>query len=70
MFQGTYHGKTAHESDLQDVIQRAVDVGCTKLMITGSDLAASKEAVELARRYRTSSTLLLEGSLDMYSRRD
>lgn len=52
MFQGTYHGKQAHENDLDDVIQRARDVGCAKFMVTGSDLVESAQAIEIARKYR------------------
>ncbi|KAI1617821.1 Mg-dependent DNase [Exophiala viscosa] len=51
VFRGKYHGKKAHEDDLDDVVQRALDVGCTKLMITGSNLKESRHAVELAEKY-------------------
>lgn len=54
MFHGTYHGKKAHDDDLDDVIQRAKDVGCSKFMVTGSDLVESAEAVNIARKYRES----------------
>lgn len=53
VFQGMYHGKRAHESDLEDVIQRATAAGCLKMMITGSDLEQSKIAIKLAENYRT-----------------
>lgn len=53
VFRGQYHGKQAHQDDLDDVVQRAVDVGCTKMMITGSSLKESQHAVDIARRYRT-----------------
>lgn len=52
VFQGIYHGKRAHESDLEDVIQRAMAAGCLKMMITGSDLEQSKIAIKLAENYR------------------
>lgn len=52
MFQGSYHGKQAHEADLDDVIQRAKDVGCAKFMVTGSDLVESVEAINIAKKYR------------------
>lgn len=58
MFSGTYHGKKAHEDDLDDVIQRARDVGCAKFMVTGSDLEESARAVDIARKYRASSFFL------------
>lgn len=52
MYQGEYHGKKHHEADVDSVVQRALDVGCTKLMITGSDLLESDRAVHQARAYR------------------
>lgn len=52
MFNGKYHGKQAHESDLDDVIQRARDVGCAKFMVTGSDLVESAQAIQIAQKYR------------------
>lgn len=54
VFRGVYHGKQVHEDDLQDVVRRALDVGCQKLMVTGSNLKESKHALELARQYRKS----------------
>ncbi|KAJ5502198.1 hypothetical protein N7463_005072 [Penicillium fimorum] len=51
VFRGEYHGKQAHEDDLDDVIQRARDVGCSKFMVTGSDLVESKHAVHVASKY-------------------
>lgn len=48
VFSGVYHGKKVHESDLDDVLQRAMDVGCQKFMVTGSSLEESKNAVKLA----------------------
>ncbi|KAJ5812236.1 TatD family [Penicillium riverlandense] len=51
VFQGKYHGKEAHEDDLDDVIQRARDVGCAKFMVTGSDLIESQHAVDIASKY-------------------
>ncbi|KAI9877719.1 MAG: hypothetical protein M1830_003031 [Pleopsidium flavum] len=52
IFRGVYHGKKAHEDDLEDVLQRAVEVGCRKLMVTGSDLEESRKAVQLAKDHR------------------
>ncbi|KAF4766831.1 hypothetical protein HAV15_010387 [Penicillium sp. str.  len=51
VFRGEYHGKQAHEDDLDDVVQRARDVGCSKFMVTGSDLVESKLAVHIASKY-------------------
>ena len=54
IFRGIYHGKRAHEDDLEGVLQRAVDAGCIKLMVTGSDLMESKKAVRIAKEHRES----------------
>ncbi|KAK5090736.1 hypothetical protein LTR05_000912 [Lithohypha guttulata] len=51
VFRGIYREKVAHEDDLGDVIQRALDIGCTKLMITGSNLVESKNAIDIAKQY-------------------
>jgi TatD DNase family protein len=51
VFRGNYRGKQAHEDDLESVVQRALDVGCTKLMVTGSDLKESRRAIELAKHF-------------------
>ncbi|KAL9115523.1 MAG: hypothetical protein Q9227_000844 [Pyrenula ochraceoflavens] len=50
-YNGMYHGKQAHPPDQDDVVQRAVRIGCQKMMVTGSNLKESKGAVELAERY-------------------
>jgi hypothetical protein len=52
IFRGVYHGKQAHDDDLNQVVQRALDVGCTKLMVTGSDLKESAHAIEIAKQFR------------------
>ncbi|WPG98719.1 Mg-dependent DNase [Acrodontium crateriforme] len=51
MFRGSYHGKQAHDDDLAHVIKRAHDAGVRKMMVTGSDLVESKNAVKLAEEY-------------------
>ncbi|KIV90687.1 hypothetical protein, variant [Exophiala mesophila] len=51
VFRGSYHGKQSHDDDLEDVIKRAKDVGCTKLMVTGSNLVESAHAVQLAKQH-------------------
>lgn len=54
VFRGMYHGKQAHEDDLVDVIQRGLDAGCSKMMITGSNLIESQNAVSISKQYRRS----------------
>ena len=50
-FRGKYHGKQVHEDDTKDVITRAVDAGCVKFMVTGSDLEESKRAIAIAEEH-------------------
>ncbi|ERF75596.1 hypothetical protein EPUS_04576 [Endocarpon pusillum Z07020] len=51
VFRGVYHGKPAHDDDLRDVIQRALEVGCEKMMVTGSDLKESAHAIQLTEEF-------------------
>ncbi|KAK0324090.1 hypothetical protein LTR82_005211 [Friedmanniomyces endolithicus] len=51
IFRGVHHGKQAHEDDLQHVIKRALEAGVRKMMVTGSDLQESKNAIKLADEY-------------------
>ena len=52
VYHGVYRGTHHHESDLDDVLQRAVNVGCQRFMVTGSNLEESKKAVQLAKEKR------------------
>jgi TatD DNase family protein len=51
VFRGSYHGTQRHDDDFEDVIQRALDAGCKKFMITGSDLDESKHAIEISKAH-------------------
>ncbi|KAF5575224.1 DNase [Fusarium pseudoanthophilum] len=51
IFRGKYHGKERHPDDLDAIIGRAREVGCTKLIVTGSDLGNSRDALTLAKDY-------------------
>ncbi|KAI0865284.1 TatD family hydrolase [Xylaria cubensis] len=51
IFRGVYNGKERHPDDLQAVVSRAQQVGCQKLVVTGSDFASSKQALEIAKEY-------------------
>ena len=52
IYRGIQHGKQSHEDDLDDVLQRAVEAGCLKLMVTGSDLVESRNAIKIAQEHR------------------
>ncbi|EFX05340.1 deoxyribonuclease [Grosmannia clavigera kw1407] len=51
IFRGRYYGKQRHPDDLASVIQRAHDVGCTKLIVTGSSFKSSRDALELTQEF-------------------
>ncbi|KAK3320737.1 endodeoxyribonuclease-like protein [Cercophora scortea] len=51
IFRGRYHGKSKHPDDLQGVIKRAEEVGCTKLIVTGSSFKSSRDALKLASEF-------------------
>ncbi|TVY48304.1 Deoxyribonuclease Tat-D [Lachnellula occidentalis] len=53
VYTGLYHGTQRHPPDLPAVVSRALDAGCKKLIVTGSDMAESKKAIQLAKEYRT-----------------
>jgi TatD DNase family protein len=50
-FRGRYHGKQHHPGDLESVVSRAEQVGVHKVLVTGSNLKESKEAIKLVRNY-------------------
>lgn len=52
VFRGEYREKQVHDDDMDDIIERARNMGCMKFMVTGSDLEESRRAVEIARNYR------------------
>lgn len=49
MYQGSYHGKDKHEPDLDIVLQRSWNAGIDKMMITGTSLSDSNDALKLAK---------------------
>ncbi|CAK7228741.1 hypothetical protein SBRCBS47491_007009 [Sporothrix bragantina] len=51
IFRGRYHRKQRHPDDLEGVVQRSRDVGCTKLIVTGSSFKSSRDALKLAEQF-------------------
>lgn len=55
MYRGEYHGKNRHEPDIEAVVQRARDAGVERILITGTSMAESRDALSMAKRYSESS---------------
>lgn len=51
IFRGIYHDKQRHDDDFEDIMQRALDAGCKKFMVTGSDLEEAKNAIEISKAH-------------------
>ncbi|KUI67367.1 Deoxyribonuclease Tat-D [Cytospora mali] len=51
IFRGVYNGKQRHDDDLSGVVDRARQVGCTKLIVTGSSFRSSRDALTIANEY-------------------
>lgn len=51
IFRGVYNGKQRHDDDLNGLVDRARQVGCTKLIVTGSSFRTSRDALALAKDY-------------------
>ncbi|WWD20111.1 hypothetical protein CI109_104586 [Kwoniella shandongensis] len=51
MFQGKYHGRQRHPADLPQMLDRAKSAGVERILITGTSLKESKEALKLAQEY-------------------
>ncbi|RDA85339.1 hypothetical protein CP532_1258 [Ophiocordyceps camponoti-leonardi (nom. inval.)] len=51
VYSGIYHDNTKHPPDVQAVINRAREVGCSKLIVTGSSIKCTWDALQLADEY-------------------
>ncbi|KAI0756797.1 Mg-dependent DNase [Daedaleopsis nitida] len=51
VFRGLYHGKRKHDDDLQAMLERSRAAGVKSMIVTGSSLHESKEALELANQF-------------------
>lgn len=56
-FLGTYNNRPKHPPDLEAVLSRAGAAGVERILITGTSLEESRNALELAKRYGELSTL-------------
>jgi len=45
MFHGVYHGKVCHHSDVEQVLERAIESGVTQMIVTAGTLQDAKEAL-------------------------
>ena len=48
---GEYHGTVRHESDWEQVLQRARQVGCDRIVLTAGTVEESRRAVATARAW-------------------
>ena len=55
VYRGIYHSQQRHDDDLGGVLQRAGAAGCSKILVTGSDLHNSKTCVELCQEIANNS---------------
>jgi TatD DNase family protein len=51
MFKGKYHGKKAHQPDLENVLKRAKDAGVVAQMVTAGSVSEVKQVLDLVKRY-------------------
>ena len=48
MYSGVYHGSKKHEADLSSVLRRAAEGGLHRVIVTGTNLQESQEALQMA----------------------
>ncbi|KAJ7099625.1 hypothetical protein C8R43DRAFT_1048592 [Mycena crocata] len=49
VFRGTYYGKKRHDDDMESLLNRATSAGVKSLIVTGSSLSESRQALTLAK---------------------
>ena len=54
MYRGEYHGKVRHPSDLDQVVARARQSGVERILITGTSIKETWDALDLAKKYSMS----------------
>jgi Tat protein secretion system quality control protein TatD with DNase activity len=64
MYRGEYHGKARHPSDLDQVVTRAHEAGVERILVTGTSIKETRDALELAKKYSMSrDTVQTEGQI-------
>ncbi|RHZ49182.1 TatD family hydrolase [Aspergillus thermomutatus] len=58
-FQGIYRGKQYHEPDFAEVLQRAQEYGCQKIILTTTTLARAHENLKIVQQYPDICTMTL-----------
>jgi TatD DNase family protein len=58
MFEGIYHDKKRHESDLGLVIERAKDAGCNQMIVLAGTLNDAKNCLAICERFDPSCVML------------
>ncbi|KAF7586600.1 hypothetical protein BBP40_008627 [Aspergillus hancockii] len=58
-FRGIYRGKQYHEPDFAEVLKRAKEYGCEKMMLTTMTLAGAHENLKVARQFPETCTMTL-----------
>lgn len=53
-FKGQYYDKKHHDSDVDDVIKRAEEIGCDRFLFVGGYLEDSMHSYELTERVKKS----------------
>jgi len=54
MYRGEYHGKARHPSDLDQVVTRAREAGVERILIAGTSIKETRDALEMAKKYSMS----------------
>ncbi|CCF60773.1 hypothetical protein KAFR_0L01630 [Kazachstania africana CBS 2517] len=59
MFQGVYHGRKSHDSDILHVLNRATRHNVKAALLTGSSIEESKETIQMASQLRDKTNMNL-----------
>ncbi|CCH60308.1 hypothetical protein TBLA_0C05120 [Henningerozyma blattae CBS 6284] len=51
MFRGIYRGKQRHSNDMQNVLKRCSLVNIKQILVTGSSIVETKEAIDICKTY-------------------